>query len=155
MTTHSQHLVRRGAGLLLVGVLVGSCPNLSAAKGLYRCELAGSVSYTDQPCQGGKATELAPHHRPSADQVKQAQALAHREQALAQRLVAQSRVRTQHSRPSMASGIRHTALGLAPDPGKEASQQPPRQASKNSKDPRVTFEIKAPKSPKRGSGKKS
>jgi hypothetical protein len=155
MTTHSLCSARQGAGLLLFGLLVASCPNMSAAKGLYRCELAGSVSYADQPCQGGNATELAPHHRPSADQVTHARALAQREQALAQGLVAQSQARVQQSRSPMASGIRHTALGLAPDTGKEVSQQPPRQASKNTKDPRVTFEIKVPKSPKRGSSKKS
>jgi hypothetical protein len=155
MTTRRVACAPRGVGLLLAATVAWSCPDLSAAKSLYRCDVAGSLSYADRPCSDGAAHELATPRRPSADQIAHAQAVAERERVLATQLVEQRRQRNQQARPSLAGGIRHPAGGLTADSKPDLTRQAARQTSKTHRDPRVTFEVKAPKNPKKGSDKVS
>ncbi len=81
------------------------------AQSVWRCDAGGRVAYQAEPCSGGRTVE-APAPRPTADEAE-ARRIAERQQALADRLGAERRLRERQP-GAAATGILHTKTELSP-----------------------------------------
>lgn len=99
---------------LTIATLLLGAAAAAPAQSVWRCDDAGRVVYQGEPCprgQGGRAVEAAPARPATA--AAEAERIAAREQALAERLAAERRER--EAQPvALATGILHSKTELSP-----------------------------------------
>jgi hypothetical protein len=159
---HALNTGRHAAAGLALFFLCG--PLLAST--LFRCNVDGRTTYSDQTCSGQPVAALRGDASPSAQQLRAGQQRAQNEQALAAQWRAErlSRERSSTAATS-AAGIVASAPGLtaadrlAPAQSHALANQLGTKEGKGKrklaqKDPRVTFEVKLP-APKRKAKLKS
>lgn len=103
-----------------------------ASDAVYRCGADGR-QYRDSPCPEGKEVSAADGR--SAEQRRQAKAVAERDKELAERLKAEREQREKSIKPAAAGHIGPVARAPAPSASAPKKSKPPRKPKKPAKKP--------------------